>query len=167
MVLCDVSGSMELVEHRFLQFLFALQHSGARVDTFLFATHLSHVTSQLAAANWRAALDAVSQAVTDWDGGTRIGASLAEFVAKWGSSIDRRTIVIVLSDGWDTGDPRQLADAMAAIRRRARRVIWLNPLLGTAGYEPKTRGMQAALPHLDEFLPAHDLESIAAVVRSL
>ncbi len=166
-VLCDVSGSMDLYVRLLLQFLFALQHSFARVETFVFATRLSRITNDLRAREYQEALTAVAQHVEDWNGGTRIGSSLSAFVADWLRLLDRRTIVVVLSDGWDTGEPAQLADALATIHRRAGRVIWLNPLLGGAGYEPLTRGIQAALPHIDIFAPANTLESLEALARYL
>jgi uncharacterized protein with von Willebrand factor type A (vWA) domain len=166
-VLCDVSGSMDLYARFLLQFLYALQHSFARVETFVFATRLSRITEQLGRRDWREALGDLARDVSDWSGGTRIGESLARFVAEWPRLVDSRTIVIVLSDGWDTGDPEVLGEAMAALHRRAGRVIWLNPLLGSAGYQPLTRGMQAALPHVDVFASAHNLPSLEALVRHL
>ena len=166
-VLCDVSGSMDLYVRLLLQFLFALQHSFARVETFAFATRLSRLTTDLRARDYQEALRAVAQHVDDWNGGTRIGASLSAFVTDWIRLVDRRTIVVVLSDGWDTDEPAQLSDALATIRRRAGRLIWLNPLLGDPSYEPLTRGMQAALPHIDVFAPAHNLESLEALARHL
>lgn len=166
-VLCDVSGSMDVYARLLLQFLYAMQHSFARVETFAFATRLSRITDQLTDRQYRAAVTRVGRDVRDWSGGTRIGASLATFVADWFRLVDRRTIVIVLSDGWDTGEPAELAHALAAIRRRAARVIWLNPLLGNPDYRPLTRGMAAALPHVDVFAPAHDLASLEALVHHL
>jgi len=105
--------------------------------------------------------------VRDWSGGTRIGESLAEFNREWGRIVDRRTIVIVLSDGWDTGDPEVLAAELLRIKRRAARVIWLNPLLGNPSYEPLTRGMAAALPLVDHFAPAHNLASLRDLAQRL
>ena len=102
-----------------------------------------------------------------WSGGTKIGQSVAAFLAGWPRLIDRRTVVIVLSDGWDTGEPEILGEALRAIRRRAGRVVWLNPLLGSPSYQPLTRGMQAALPQVDVFAPAHDLASLEALARHL
>ena len=96
----------------------------------------------------------------DWSGGTRIGESLAEFDREWGGLVDRRTIVIILSDGWDTGEPEVLSNALLRIKRRAARVLWLNPLLGNPSYEPLTRGIQTALPYMDDFLPVHNLKSL-------
>jgi uncharacterized protein len=166
-VLADVSGSMDLYARLFLQFLFALQHSFARVETFVFATRLSRITEQLRARAYGEALGELSSEVRDWNGGTRIGASLEAFVRGWPRLLDKHTVAIVLSDGWETGEPEVLGEALAAIHRRAARLVWLNPLLGTAGYEPLTRGMQVALPHLDVFAPAHDLASLGRLARHL
>ena len=105
------------------------------------------------------------QDVRDWSGGTRIGESLAEFNRHWAHLVDRRTIVILLSDGWDTGDPEVLATELLRIKRRAGRVIWLNPLLGNPSYEPLTRGMAAALPLVDHFAAAHNLAAPARAGR--
>jgi uncharacterized protein len=165
--ICDVSGSMDIYSRLLLQFLHALQNGFARVETFVFSTRLSRVTPNLAGRSYRAALGGLSGAVHDWSGGTRIGASLAAFNASWLRLVDRRTVVVILSDGWDTGDPEQLAGELHAISRRAGRVVWLNPLLGSPSYEPATRGMQAALPHVDVFAPAHNLASLRDLARHL
>ena len=152
-LLCDVSGSMDLYSRFLLQFLFALQSAFSRVETFTFSVRLTRVTDYLRARSYREVLRRLT-AVKDWSGGTRIGESLAEFNRGWPSLVDRRTIVIILSDGWDTGDPDVLAAELLRIKRRAGRVIWLNPLLGNASYEPLTRGMAAALPLVDRFAAA-------------
>ena len=165
-MLCDVSGSMDLYTRFLLQFLYALQNVFGRVETFTFATRLTRVSELLRGRSYRQALRRLME-VRDWSGGTRIGASLAEFNARWGHLLDRRTIVLVLSDGWDTGEPEVLAAELLRIRRRAVRVIWLNPLLGNASYEPLTRGMAAALPFLDHFLAAHNLESLRSLAGKL
>lgn len=166
-LLCDVSGSMDLYSRFLLQFLYALQNCFARVETFVFATRLSRVSDQLRGSSYRTALGRLSRDVRDWSGGTRIGACLAAFAAGWPRLLDRRTIVVVMSDGWDTGDPAELAGALRGFRRRAGKVVWLNPLLGSPDYRPLTRGMQAALPHLDVFAPAHNLASLEALVDHL
>ncbi len=165
--LCDVSGSMDIYGRFLLQFLYALQNSFARVETFVFSTHLSRISGELETGSYREALARLSRGARGWSGGTRIGASLAEFSANWLGMVDRRTIVIVLSDGWDTGEPEILSDAMREIRARAGKVIWLNPLLGNPSYQPLTRGMQAALPHVDIFAPVHNLASLEQLGRLL
>jgi uncharacterized protein with von Willebrand factor type A (vWA) domain len=166
-ILADVSGSMDLYARLLLQFLYALQNAFSRVETFVFATRLSRVTDELRAPGYRAALGNLSDRVQDWSGGTRIGESLTAFLSSWPRLVDRRTVVVVLSDGWETGDPDVLGEALALLHRRAGRLVWLNPLLGSPGYEPLTRGMQAALPHLDVFAPANDLASLEQLARHL
>lgn len=166
-VICDVSGSMDIYSRLLLQFVYGLQNSFARVESFAFATSLSRITGELKNKTYDRALDRLSANVHGWSGGTRIGASLLDFNARWLRRIDKRTVVIILSDGWDTGEPEQLAHALAKIRERAGRVIWLNPLLGSGSYEPVTRGMQAALPFVNIFAPAHDLASLHSLEKHL
>ena len=158
-LLCDVSGSMDLYSRFLLQFLYALQNVFGRVETFTFSTRLTRVTEHLKGASYRQALAKLTE-VRDFSGGTRIGESLQEFNARWGHLVDRHTIVLLLSDGWDTGEPELLANEMLAIKRKAGRLIWLNPLLGNPSYEPLTRGMAAALPLVDHFAAAHNLASL-------
>ena len=160
-VVCDVSGSMDLYSRFLLQVLYALQHAFARVETFAFSTRLVRITDALTGDTYRDALDALARVESGgWSGGTKIGECLERLRVEWPRLFDRRTAVIVLSDGWDTGDPEILGAALREIGRRAGRVIWLNPLLGNPSYQPLTRGMQVALPHVDVFAPAHDLASI-------
>ena len=166
-VLADVSGSMDLYARLLLQFLYALQNAFSSVETFVFATRLSRITEELRAPGYREALGGLSARVQDWSGGTRIGESLSAFLEGWPRLVDRRTVVVVLSDGWETGNPEILGEALATLRRRAGRLVWLNPLLGSPGYEPLTKGMQAALPHLDVFAPANDLASLEQLARHL
>ena len=166
-LLCDVSGSMDLYSRFLLQFLYALQHGFARVETFVFSTRLSRVTPHLVRGTYREALDALARRDTGWSGGTKIGDSLAAFVAGWPRLVDRRTVVIVLSDGWDTGEPETLSAAMRALHARAGRLIWLNPLLGSPSYRPLTRGMRAALPHFDVFAAGHNLAALESLVGHL
>jgi len=160
-VLADVSGSMDLYARLFLQFLFALQHSFARVETFLFATRLSRVTEELESRGYSEALEELAAEVRDWSGGTRIGECVTAFLAGFGRLLDRNTVFIILSDGCETGDSAGLGEALEAVHRRAAKLVWLNPLLGSPDYQPLTQGMVAALPHLDVFAPAHDLASLA------
>ena len=162
-VICDVSGSMDGYSRLLLQFIYGLQNSFAKVETFAFSTSLSRITGYLKNKTYQRALERLSSKVHGWSGGTRIGASLATFNAEWLRRIDRRTIVLILSDGWDIGEPEQLVEELSQLKRRAGRVIWLNPLLGSASYQPVTRGMQAALPFINVFAPAHDLPSLRAL----
>jgi uncharacterized protein with von Willebrand factor type A (vWA) domain len=167
-LLCDVSGSMDLYSRFLLQVIYALQHAFARVETFAFSTRAVRITDSLSQGSYREALDALA-GIPDggWSGGTKIGESVEAVRVGWPRLFDRRTAVIILSDGWDTGDPDLLGAALGELRRRAGRVIWLNPLLGSPSYEPLTRGMQAALPHLDVFAPAHDLASLTRLAGHL
>jgi uncharacterized protein len=165
-VLCDVSGSMDLYSRLLLQFLYALQNQLGRMETFVFSTRLHRITDQLTGESYRAALARLGD-VRDWSGGTKIGESLRTFVQEHRRLLDRQTVVLVLSDGWDTGDPAILGEALVQIRRRAAKVVWLNPLLGSPDYQPLTQGMVAALPYVDAFLPAHNLDSLRALIRHL
>jgi len=162
-VICDVSGSMDMYSRLLLQFVYGLQNSFAKVESFVFATSLSRITGELKNRSYHLALDRLAANVHGWSGGTRIGASLAKFNLEWLRRVDKRTIVIILSDGWDTGEPEQLAAALAKLKERAGRLVWLNPLLGSSTYQPLTRGMQAALPFINVFAPAHDLASLRAL----
>lgn len=167
-LLCDVSGSMDLYSRFLIQLIYALQHAVARVETFVFSTGLSRITGSLARADLRAAMDEIARKVPDWSGGTKIGRSLRRFLADYGGwALDGRTVVIIISDGWDTGEPDVLESAMAELHRRAARVIWLNPLLASPGYEPICQGMRVALPHVDVFAPAHNLDSLRRLERHL
>src|SRR5437773_3138131 len=165
-LLCDVSGSMDLYSRFLLQFLFALQSVFGRVETFTFSTRLTRITDHLRARSYRQVLRRLSE-VRDWSGGTKIGESLAQLNRDWPQLVDRRTIVIVLSDGWDTGEPDVLATELTRIKRRAARVIWLNPLLGNPSYEPLTRGMAAALPLIDDFAAGHNLAALRDLAGKL
>jgi uncharacterized protein with von Willebrand factor type A (vWA) domain len=165
-LLCDVSGSMDLYSRFLLQFLYALQNVFGRVETFTFATRLTRVSDLLRGPSYKGALRRLTE-VRDWSGGTRIGESIREFNQTWGRLVDRHTIVVLLSDGWDTGEPDVLAQEMLTLKRRAARVIWLNPLLGNPSYEPLTRGMAAALPLVDHFAAAHNLASLRELAAHL
>jgi uncharacterized protein len=165
-LLCDVSGSMDLYSRFLLQFLFALQNVFGRVETFIFSTRLTRITELLRGRSYRQVLRRLTD-VRDWSGGTRIGESFAQFNREWPQLVDRRTIVIVLSDGWDTGEPDVLATELLRIKRRAARVVWLNPLLGNPSYEPLTRGMAAAMPLIDDFAPGHNLASLRDLAGKL
>jgi uncharacterized protein with von Willebrand factor type A (vWA) domain len=167
-VIADVSGSMERYSRIVLHFVYGLAHSGTRVDAFVFATRLTRVTRQIAERHGGEWLTRLARSVTDWGGGTRIGESLRAFNTAWARRVMRHgPIVIIVSDGWDRGEPELLSREIARLRRSCRRLIWLNPLLGSASYEPLTRGMQAALQHVDDFLPAHNLASIEQLAEQL
>ena len=165
-LLCDVSGSMDLYSRFLLQFLYALQNVFGRVETFTFATRLTRVSDLLRGPSYKRALRRLTE-VRDWSGGTRIGDAIRDFNEEWSRLVDRRTIVLILSDGWDTGEPDVLAQEMLTLKRRAGRVLWLNPLLGNPSYEPLTRGMAAALPLIDHFAAAHNLSSLRELATHL
>ncbi|MDR5695725.1 MAG: VWA domain-containing protein [Armatimonadota bacterium] len=167
-LLCDVSGSMDLYSRFLIQFVYALQNALGKVETFVFSTSLHRVTEALKGRDLQEALAEVSLLVPDWSGGTRIGACLQAFLEEYGDRLlNRHTVVVIASDGWDTGDPDLLQEAMAALKRRAGKIIWLNPLLGSPGYEPICLGMSVALPYVDIFAPAHNLESLKQLARHL
>jgi uncharacterized protein len=160
-LLCDVSGSMELYSRTLLQFAHSLTVQRPAVEAFLFATRLTRITHELRAPKPDAAIAAVSQTVRDWSGGTRIGESLRTFHQRWRRrALRSESIVILISDGWDRGDPHVLRDQIARLQRSCHRLIWLNPLIGSADYAPLTRGLQAALPFVDDFLPVRTLRDV-------
>ena len=167
-LLCDVSGSMERYTRMLLHFIHALTGELERVETFLFATRLTRVTQQLQYRDIDRAVKEVSQAVPDWSGGTRIGENLKRFNFRWARRVlGWGAVVLVISDGWDTGEPLLLAQEMERLQRGSYRVVWLNPLLGVEGYQPLAQGMQAALPFVDDFLPVHNLTSLEELAQHL
>ncbi len=166
--LCDTSGSMDAHARFLLALVLALRRAAPATEVYAFNTELVRLTPMLSCGSLAATLDRIAAAVPDWSGGTRIGDSLAQFVeGHLSARVDRRTVVVVLSDGLDRGDPATLAAAMRSIRARARRVVWLNPLLADPRYAPTARGMEAALPFVDAFLPAHDLASLERLLPQL
>jgi uncharacterized protein with von Willebrand factor type A (vWA) domain len=161
-VLCDISGSMERHSRLLLRFVQALSAvSTVRTESFVFGTRLTRVTRQLRDRDRDRALANVADVVQDWAGGTRIGASFREFNLRWARRTLRTSgVVIVVSDGWDRGDPALVASETARLRRNCHRLIWLNPLAGVPGYQPLAGGMQAAYPYVDDFLPAGTVASL-------
>ena len=160
-LVCDVSGSMAPYARMLLQYLHAAVSTHRRVEAFVFGTRLTRITHELGMRDPDRALDRASAAVVDWSGGTRIGASIATLNRVHGRRLGRGSVIVILSDGWDRGDPGLLATEMARLRRSAHRVIWLNPLKAAPDYEPLARGMAAALPHTDHFLAGNSLRSLA------
>lgn len=157
----DVSGSMERYSRMLLHFAHALG-SRHRIEAFLFSTRLTRVTAELRASGVDEAVASVSRAVPDWSGGTRIGESLREFHQRWRRrALHGGPVVLLISDGWDRGDPALLREQVARLQRSCHRLIWLNPLIGTTDYAPLTRGLRAALPFVDDFLPARTLANLA------
>jgi uncharacterized protein with von Willebrand factor type A (vWA) domain len=165
--LCDTSGSMAPYTRFLLAFALSLKRVAPRTEVFAFNTALTRLSALVAPARLGQTLERMAAAVPDWGGGTRIGACLAAFAAGHLACVDRRSVVVILSDGLDRGDVEELRAAMQAIRARARRVVWLNPLLRDPRYRPEARGMQAALPFVDDFAPAHDADSLARLLPRL
>jgi uncharacterized protein len=160
----DVSGSMGPYSTFFLRFLKSILDRFREADAFVFHTRLVHIGPALAERSTERAIERLALMAQGWSGGTRIGDSLATFNRTYAAGVlNRRSIVVIVSDGYDTGPPEQLAAELAELGSRARRVVWLNPMLGWQGYQPVARGMAAALPYLDLFAPAHNLESLAAL----
>jgi uncharacterized protein with von Willebrand factor type A (vWA) domain len=167
-LICDVSRSMDTYSKFLLQFIYALQNTLGRVESFVFSTRLTRVTDYFRSSDIYTALDRIAREVPDWSGGTRIGESLRVFNADWAlRTVNKHTIVLIMSDGLDTGDASVLEHEMEQIQRRAARVIWLNPLLGNEDYRPLARGMSAALPHVNLFASAHNLASLQALGKYL
>lgn len=168
-VIADVSGSMQNYTRLLLYFLYSIMESlSQRVEAFVFSTRLSRITNELHDREIDRALEQVAQSVPDWSGGTRIGEALKRFNFLWARRVlGNGAIVILISDGWDRGDPELLSREMARLQRSCYRLIWLNPLLGSPRYEPLTRGMQAALPYVDDFLPVHNLASLDDLAHHL
>jgi uncharacterized protein with von Willebrand factor type A (vWA) domain len=167
-IFLDVSGSMNSYSLFLVRFAYALQKYFKSVNTFLFSTNIVEITDLLRNPDLPDALRGLSQREAGWAGGTRIGESLREFNQGHGRKLlSRTTVFIILSDGWDTGEPAMLAAELRAIRRRVQKLIWLNPLLGLEEYAPVTRGMSAALPYVTVFAAAHNLQSLLALERYL
>lgn len=160
-VICDISGSMERYTRILLQFIYVISNGLEKVEAFVFSTRLTRITHYLRERDIDQALDHVTEAVQDWAGGTRIGEALKTFNYAWGRRVlGQGAIVLVISDGWNRGDIDLLEREMSRLQLSCHRLIWLNPLLGSVNYEPLTRGIQAALPFVDDFMPVHNLESL-------
>ncbi|GAB1424406.1 VWA domain-containing protein [Thauera terpenica] len=167
-LLCDVSGSMQRYSSFLIEFMYALRRELSDLEVAVFSTHLTVITDLLRSRGVAASLRQVADRINDWAGGTNIGGSLREFNERHAPHILKgRTAVIFLSDGWDRGNAAEMRSEMARLRQRAQKVLWLNPLLGTPGYQPLTQGMQCALPYLDHLLPAHNLQSLSQLAGTL
>jgi uncharacterized protein with von Willebrand factor type A (vWA) domain len=167
-IIADISGSMEKYARLLLQFLYSVARSLRRVECFVFGTRLTRITAQLHVRNIDQALDQAAREVVDWAGGTRIGASLQRFNRHWGRRVlGRGAVVLLISDGWEQGDPALLAAEVRRLQRRCHRLIWLNPLLGRETYQPRVGGMQASLAYVDDFLPIHNFQSLEALAQRL
>ena len=167
-LLCDVSGSMERYTRMLLHFVCRIADDLNRVEVFLFATRLTRITRHLATGSVDEVVSHIPAHVPDFSGGTRIGETLGVFNRRWARRVlGHGAVVLLISDGWDRGDPRMLGAEIARLQRTAHRLIWLNPLLGSPDYAPLTRGMQAALAFVDDFLPVHNLVSLQALAVHL
>jgi uncharacterized protein len=167
-LLCDISGSMERYSRMLLHFTHAIVSRHGDVEAFVFSTSLSRITRQLRTRRSDEALAAVSRSVHDWSGGTRIGAAVKEFHQRWGRRVmNGGPVTLLISDGWDRGDPSELAVQISRLQRSCHRLVWLSPLIGSTGYEPLTRGLQAALPFVDDFLPARTLTNLTDLATHL
>ncbi|HEX2941896.1 MAG TPA: VWA domain-containing protein [Rhodopila sp.] len=167
-VLCDISGSMSRYAQILMHFLHAVTNDRDRVHVFLFGTRLSNVSRQLKARDPEVAFQMVAHAVPDWSGGTRIGEALASFNRLWAKRVlGQGAVVLLITDGLDRDGAHGLAENMDRLHRSCTRLVWLNPLLRWAGFEPKSQGIRAMLPHVDEFRPVHNLASLRALIESL
>ncbi|HSK30883.1 MAG TPA: VWA domain-containing protein [Candidatus Limnocylindria bacterium] len=167
-LLCDVSGSMDCYSRFLIQFMYGLQNELWGVETFVFSTSLSRITHLIRTKDIVNALDKISGSILGWSGGTNIGRSLHTFNRNFAPSmVTSRTVVVIISDGWDRGDVSLLEREMQDLKRRCKKIIWLNPLLASENYEPLCKGMQAALPYLDMFLSVHNVNSLVALGRTL
>jgi uncharacterized protein len=167
-LLCDVSGSMERYSRLLLHFAHGVGQRHNRLEVFLFSTSLTRVTHELRTRHVNDAAAAVADVVSDWSGGTRIGVALQHFHRRWSRRVLRQgPVVLLVSDGWDLGDPDLLRDQVARLQRSCHRLVWLNPLIGTTGYEPLTRALQAALPFVDDFLPVRTLADLGDLALHL
>ena len=167
-LLCDVSGSMDCYSRFLIQFMYGLQNELWGVETFVFSTSLSRITHLIRTKDITNALEKISGSILGWSGGTNIGRSLYTFNRDFAPSlVTHRTVVVVISDGWDRGDVSLLERQMQDLKRRCKTIIWLNPLLASDNYEPLCKGMQAALPYIDLFLSVHNVNSLVALGRTL
>lgn len=168
LLLCDVSGSMDSYAKFLIQFIYGMQQELREVEVAVFSTHLTNITGLLRRKGLVEGLNEVANVVPDWSGGTKIGESLLEFYRQFAPSFSAyRSVVILISDGWDRGDADLLRRSMEMLHQHAYKLIWLNPLLGSESYQPICRGIRTALPYVDYFLPAHNLESLAQLTKVL
>ena len=168
LLILDISGSMAPYSRALLQFAFAAMAAGRRVEVFCFGTRLTRVTRTLRTKDPDRAMREVGRLVADWEGGTRIGESLKSLLDEWSQrAAIRGAVAVICSDGLERGEPDLMRDQMARLRRLVHRIVWVNPLKGSPRYEPLARGMAAALPSVDVFLPGHNLESLEELSRAL
>jgi uncharacterized protein with von Willebrand factor type A (vWA) domain len=167
-VLCDISGSMSRYSRMFLHFLHAITNDRDRVHTFVFGTRLTNITRHLRHRDVDVALAGVSAAVADWSGGTRIGSSIKEFNLRWSRRVlGQNAVLLLITDGLDRDLGKDLGPEMERLHKSCRKLIWLNPLLRYEGFEPRPLGVRVMLPHVDAFLPAHNIDSLISLGRAL
>lgn len=167
-LLCDVSRSMELYSRFFIHLMYAFQNAYDKIETLVFSTALHRVSALLDNNEFDTAFRMISDRVPHWSGGTTIGSCLHDFTQNFGHGmLDKKTIVLILSDGWDTGEPQVMKAAMKAIYKKSKKVIWLNPLAGHPDFAPKSLGMETALPYIDVLASAHNLQSLKSVLQQL
>ncbi len=167
-LLCDTSGSMDAYSRFLLAFAVSLERVAPKTETFAFNTSLTRLTRWISPSNFMLTLERLARGVDDWSGGTRIGECLLTFSDTWlPRVVSSKTTIIILSDGLDRGDVAMLELALLRMRRRARRILWLNPLMGDERYRPEARGMKAALPYIDRLVPAHNLAALEALLPLL
>ncbi len=165
-LLCDVSGSMDSYSRALLRFMHAAVAGRRRVEAFTIGTRLTRLTRELLSRNPDQALRRAGAAVPDWSGGTRLGNTLRDYNNEWGMrGMSRGAVVVILSDGWERGDPAVIADQMARLSRVAYKVVWVNPLKASPGYAPAARGMAAALPYIDDFVEGHNLNALDDLIE--
>ena len=167
-LLCDVSRSMELYSRFFIQFMYAFNSLFPKVESFAFSTSLHHISKDLNQTSIETALEKVINNTPHWSGGTQIGTSLAQFNQQFAHKyLNSKTLVIILSDGWDTDEVDKVNENMKLIHRKALKVLWLNPLAGSTDWQPEVRGMKAAMPYIDALLPLYNIESLRRFVNKL
>lgn len=168
MVLADVSGSMDRYAQFILPFILGMKRVGSRAEIFVFSTSLTSITSIIRRYPLKKALEKIASEASDWSGGTRIGYSLHQFNEKYGQKLlNRRTVVVIMSDGWDLGAKKILTRELSELNKKVHALLWLNPLAGDCDYQPICGGMQAAMPYVDYFLPADNLDSLKRVGKTL
>lgn len=160
-LLCDVSKSMDLYSSFFIQFMYAFQKVYQKIETFIFSTQIARITNELNTQNFGEVKANFSEKIKIWSGGTKIGESLSQFNQEFGKRyVNHQTVVIILSDGWETGNLEVLSGAMETLHKQAHKILWLNPLAGNPNFQANTLGMQAAMPFINHFAPVHNLESL-------
>jgi uncharacterized protein len=167
-LLCDVSRSMELYSRFLIKFMYAFQNLFPKIKTFVFSTSLQEVSEEFHKKSLDKSLEQIIEKVNNWSGGTKIGDSLATFNERFAHKhLSSKTLFIILSDGWDTGDDQLIGEQMKKIQRKSLKVLWLNPLAGLPSWKPEVKGMKASLPFIDALLPFHNIESLKDVIKSI